>query len=98
MPGVHDPFVSRVIPSHTLEAWGSFLLLSVETFMLRRRGYMSRVIEIGTFMSLLLVLSAPSLSAIVCMVAGTTVETLYPRLQSSHKLVRARVLRFPQQS
>jgi hypothetical protein len=46
-------------------------------------------------MNLLLMLSVPSLSAIVCMVLGITVQTLYPRLRTRPSAIQARVLVFP---
>ena len=42
-------------------------------------------------MSLLILLSAPSLSALVCMLAVITNQTLYPRLKTR----ACRVIQFP---
>ncbi|HEY1896411.1 MAG TPA: hypothetical protein VGG62_09080 [Terracidiphilus sp.] len=46
-------------------------------------------------MNLLLVLAVPSLSALSCMIAGITLDTIYPRLQRRHHLVQGRLIMFP---
>jgi hypothetical protein len=46
-------------------------------------------------MNLLLVLAVPSLSALSCMIAGITLDTIYPRLQGRHHLVQGRLIMFP---
>lgn len=46
-------------------------------------------------MNLLLLLAVPSLTALSCMVAGITLETVYPRLQGRHHLVQGKLIIFP---
>jgi hypothetical protein len=46
-------------------------------------------------MNLLLLLAVPSLSALSCMIAGITLDTVYPRLQSRHHLQQGRLIIFP---
>jgi hypothetical protein len=59
-------------------------------------GWIARVIRIGfAVMNLLLLLSVPSISALTCMIAGITFETIHPRLQRKHPLAQGRLLLFP---
>jgi hypothetical protein len=46
-------------------------------------------------MNLLLLLAVPSLTALSCMIAGITLETVYPRLQRRHHLVQGQLIIFP---
>jgi hypothetical protein len=46
-------------------------------------------------MNLLVLLAVPSLSALSCMIAGITLETIHPRLQGRHHLVQGRLIIFP---
>jgi len=62
---------------HARSVFGSQLLLSLD--------------EIGRMVSLLVLLSIPSLSALIGIVAAITVQTLYPRLKERPR----RVIAFP---
>jgi hypothetical protein len=46
-------------------------------------------------MNLLLWLAVPSLTALSCMIAGITLETVHPRLQRRHHLVQGQLIMFP---
>jgi len=46
-------------------------------------------------MNLLMLLAVPSLSALTCMIAGITLETIHPRLQRRHHLAQGRLIIFP---
>jgi hypothetical protein len=46
-------------------------------------------------MNLLLLLAVPSFTTLSCMIAGITLETVYPRLQRRHHLVQGQLIIFP---